>query len=310
MKRAGPIMLAVLVAAAAISAPFLLSELNIRLTNLGLISAIAVLGLTFAFGYAGFIHLGQAAFMGLGAYCSTILAVKLGLDVWVSLPIGIAFSGFCSFLVAVPMLRLRGHYLALATVGLNVSLEIVEKSWTKLTNGFDGISGIPGFHLFGRKLDGDREIYWLILAFLLLACLIAWLVRHSHLGRAMVALRDDEIATLTAGANVVRLKVLAFTLSGLYGGLAGGLYAHYAAYISPSDFALIKSIEFLAMLIVGGEASIFGAVLGTLVLNYLPEWLRFLGKESYPAYFGLFMLAVLIFMPKGLVGLARRLHLT
>lgn len=307
--RLGPAALAVLVAAAAIAAPLLLSDLDIRLTNLGLISAIAVVGLTFAFGYAGLIHLGQAAFVGLGAYCSTIIALRLGFDVWVSLPIGVAFSGACALLIAVPMLRLRGHYLALATVGLTVSLEIVEKSWTTLTGGFDGISAIPGFHILGRRLEGDREIYWLILAFLLAACLIAWLVRHSHLGRAMIALRDDEIAASAAGANVVRLKVLAFTLAGLYGGLAGGLYAHYAAFISPSDFALIKSIEYLAMLIVGGEASIFGAVLGTLVFTYLPEWLRFLGKESYPAYFGLLMLAVLIFMPRGLVGIARRLRL-
>jgi branched-chain amino acid transport system permease protein len=300
--------LALVIAAAAVAAPFLLSDLDMRLTNLGLISAIAVVGLTFAFGYAGLIQLGQAAFVGLGAYMSALLAVRLGVSFWVGLPAGIAFAAICAALIGWPLLRLRGHYLALATVGLNVSLEIVTRSWVGLTGGFDGISGIPGIAILGWAADTDRRMYWVVLGFLLLACLLAWLVRHSHLGRAMIAVRDDEIAAGAAGVPVTGTKVAAFTLAGAYGGLAGVLYAHYAAYISPSDFALVRSIEFLAMAVVGGEASILGAVVGALFFTYLPEWLRVFGKETYPTFFGLITLAALILMPTGIVGLARRLR--
>lgn len=296
---------------AAVGAPLTLSDLNIRLTNQALIHALAVVGLVFAFGYCGLIYIGQAAFVGLGAYCSTILAVKLGLDFWLAMPAGIVFSAVCALLIGAPMLRLRGHYLALATVGLNVSLEIVEKSWTKLTGGFDGISAIPGIYLFGAKLEGDRKIYWLLLAFLAVGCAVAVLIRRSHLGRAMIAIRDDEIAASTASVDVVRLKVVSFILAGAYGGVSGALYAHYSAYISPSDFALVHSIMYLSMIIIGGEASIAGAVLGTFVLRFLEEWMRELPtaiglgddmKSSYLAFFGLLMLGVLIFMPQGIVG--------
>ena len=311
LGRPLPVGLAVI--ALALAAPFVLSDLNIRLTNLAIIFAISVVGLVFAFGYCGLIHLGQAAFVGLGAYCSALLATKLGLDFWLSMPIGIVFAAVCAFLIGIPMLRLRGHYLALATVALNVSLEIVEKSWIGLTGGFDGVSAIPGIFLFGLKLEGDRRLYWLLLAFLVLCCLIVWLLRRSHLGRAMIAIRDDEIAAGAAGVDVVRLKVVSFTLAGAFGGLSGALFAHYAAYISPSDFALVHSIMMLSMLIVGGEASILGAVIGTFALRFLEEWIRevpaMLGlpqelKASYLGFFGLLMLCVLIFMPKGIVGTA------
>jgi branched-chain amino acid transport system permease protein len=299
--------LGVVLAAAALGAPFLLSDLDVRLTNLGLITAIAVVGLTFAFGYCGLIQLGQAAFVGLGAYCSTLLATRAGLDFWITMPIGVAFAAACAALIGLPLLRLRGHYLALATVGLNVSIEIVTRSWTGLTGGFDGISSIPGIRIFGWAADADRKMYWVALGFLLLACGLAWLIRNSHLGRAMIAVRDDEIAAAAAGVSITGTKVAAFTLAGAYGGLSGALYAHYAAYISPSDFALVRSIEFLAMAVVGGEASILGAVIGALFFTYLPEWLRFFGKETYPTFFGLITLAALVLMPAGLVGLLKRL---
>jgi branched-chain amino acid transport system permease protein len=304
--KALPYLLAAAIATAALGAPFLLSDLDMRLTNLGLITAVAVVGLTFAFGYAGLIQLGQAAFVGLGAYCSTLLATRAGLDFWVTMPIGVAFAAACAALIGLPLLRLRGHYLALATVGLNVSMEIVTRSWTSLTGGFDGITGIPGIAILGWAADTDRRMYWVVLAFLLAGCGLAWLIRHSPLGRAMIAVRDDEIAAAAAGVSITGTKVAAFTLAGAYGGVSGALYAHYAAYISPSDFALVRSIEFLAMAVVGGEASILGAVVGALFFTYLPEWLRVFGKETYPTFFGLITLAALILMPTGLVGLLRR----
>jgi branched-chain amino acid transport system permease protein len=301
-------LVAAAIAAVALAAPFLLSDLDIRLTNLALISAIAVIGLTFAFGYCGLIQLGQAAFVGLGAYASALLTTRLGLDLWPAMLAGILFSAACAALIGWPLLRLRGHYLALATVGLNVSIELIARSWTSLTGGFDGIASIPRFTLLGWQVDADRDVYWLILALLAAAAGLAFLVRHSHLGRAMIAVRDDEIAAAAAGVPITATKVAAFTLAGAYGGLSGALYAHYAAYISPSDFALVRSIEFLAMAVVGGEASILGAVIGALFFTYLPEWLRVFGAETYPTFFGLITLASLILMPAGIVGLLRRLR--
>lgn len=310
MTRSRPgVALAALLAAAAVAAPFALPDLDMRLANLSLITAVAVIGLVFAFGYAGLIHLGQAAFAGLGAYASTLLSTRLGFGVSLSIPLAVLFAGLSAALVGLPMLRLKGHYLALAAVGLNVSLEIVAKSWVSLTGGFDGISGIPGFGLFGFALDGDRRIYWLLLAVVLACGALAWLVRNSPTGRAMIAVRDDEIAAAAAGVDLVRTKLTAFTLAGAYGGLSGALFAHYANYISPSDFALVRSIELLAMLIVGGEASIVGAVIGAFFFTFLPEWLRVFGKETYPTFFGLITLAILILMPNGVTGLARRLRL-
>jgi len=207
------------------------------------------------------------------------------------------------------MLRLKGHYLALATVALNVSFEIVAKTWVNLTGGFDGISGIPPLTLAGLSLADDRRIYWLFVGLLAVTCLVMSLIRASHLGRDMIAVRDDEIAAAAAGVDVWTIKVTAMTLAGLCGGLSGSLFAHYAAYVSPGDFALVRSIEYLAMVIVGGETSIIGAIFGALFFTYLPEWLRVFGKESYPSFFGLITLAVLILLPSGLMGFLKRSRL-
>jgi branched-chain amino acid transport system permease protein len=302
--RGVPLALGALLAVGASILPFALSDLALRLAILALISAIAVIGLAFAFGYCGLIHLGQAAFMGLGAYGSTLLATKAGWPVWLAVPVATLASGLIAAGLGRPLLRLREHYLALATVGLNVSFEIVAKSWVSLTGGYDGITGIPGF-----GVAGDPAAYAVVLGCLLASALLAVAVRHSTLGRAMIAVRDDELAAGAAGVNVVATKVTAFALAGALGGLAGALYAHYAAYISPGDFALPRSIELLAMLIVGGETSVIGAVIGAAFFTFLPEWLRALGKESYPTIFGLVTLAILILMPKGVVGTLRRLRL-
>ena len=289
------------VAAASIAVPFLISDYSLRVTVLALQSAIAVIGLAIAFGWTGLIQLGQAAFIGIGAYTSAVLALRFGLGFWVTMPLAIAGSALIALVIAVPMLRLRGHYLALATVGFNVTAEIVAKNWTGVTGGYDGLSAIPGVSIFGQTIDSDRGYYWLSLGFLVVVALFAWSLRHSRYGRAMIAVRDDEIASGTSSVPVVRTKVLAFVIGSALAGLSGSLYAHYAHYISPGDFELSRSITILVMLIAGGEMSIVGSIIGALLLSFAPEWLRFVG-DAYLAVFGVAVLMVLVLMPEGIVG--------
>lgn len=284
-----------------------MSSYGLRLLDLSLISAIAVLGLSFAFGYAGLLHLGQAAFVGIGAYTSALLAARLGVSFWLSMPVAIALTAAVGVGVGVPMLRLRGHYLALATVGFNVTIDIIARNWTDVTGGENGLSGIPSVAIAGFRFDSDQRFYYLGLAVLAFASLIALAIRHSRFGRAMIAVRDDELACGASGISVLRAKVLAFTLAAAFAGLSGVLYAHYTRYVAPNDFDLVRSITLLVMLIVGGESSILGAIGGTILITFAPELLRFVG-EAYLAVFGIGVLVILIVMPDGFAGALSRLR--
>ncbi len=306
MRRPTILLLAALVLAVALAPPLVLPPYDLRLMVLALISAIAVIGLGIAFGWAGLVQLGHAALIGVGAYTTARLGVSHGFGFWTALPIAVALTALVSFVVAVPMLRLRGHYLALATVGLNVTLEIVAKNWVGLTGGYDGISGIPPITLLGHVLETDAEYYYLSLAFLVVAALAAMSLRGSRFGRAMIAIRDDELAAGVAGVDVVRMKVLAFVLSGVFAAVSGCLYAHYSRYISPQDFDLLRSITLLVMLIVGGDLSVPGAIAGAILLTFAPEWMRFLG-DAYLAFFGAAIVVVLVLLPGGIAQQLRNL---
>ena len=284
-----------------VAAPVIVPAYSLRVLDLAVISAIAVVGLIFAFGWAGLIHLAQAAFAGVGAYTAALLTTRAGFGFWSALPVAILLGAGLSLAVGAPMLRLRGHYLALATVGLNVTVEIVAKNWTGLTGGDDGISGIPPIAIGDFAFSSDLRFYYLALAFLVLASLLAASVRASRFGRDMIAARDDEMACRASGVDVVRTKLLAFTLCGAYGAVSGALYAHYANYIAPSDFDGVRAITLLVMLIVGGEVSIPGAIAGCILVSFAPEWLRFVG-QAYLTVFGAGIILVLVLLPGGLAG--------
>jgi branched-chain amino acid transport system permease protein len=281
---------------------FVLPEYHLRLLNLSVISAIAVIGLNIAFGYAGLISLGHAAFVGLGAYTLAILTTRLGLSPWLATPAAIVVTVVFALLIGLPLLRLKGHYLALATLGLNVSFVIVASNWLDLTGGTNGISQIPPFQLLSYPLTNERSFLWLALVSLAVVVILASLLHHSCYGRALIAVRDDELASEMTGLDTTRLKMLAFALSAACAAFAGCLFACHVRFISPDDFAYANSISYLAMLIVGGESTIVGAILGSVLLTFLPEWLRFLGG-AYLAFFGILVFAVLVFLPSGIVGL-------
>lgn len=283
--------------------PLFISGYGIRILNLAFISAIVVVGLNFAFGYAGLITLAQAGFVGCGAYGTAILSTTVGLSPWLSIPLATAFSGLLAVAIGLPLLRLKGHYLALATLGFNVSFGIVATNWKSLMGGTDGISGIPALELGAFSLGTDQRYFYVLWVALVAATWVAWRIRNSHVGLAMIAVRDDEIATATSSVGVTRIKVQAFALSAVYAGLAGALFAHMTNFIAPDDFALSHSIVYLAMLIIGGEGSIAGAITGAVIVTFMPELMRDLGT-AYMIFFGCLMLLILIFLPKGLLSLA------
>jgi|TARA_B110000438_G_C15800346_1_gene644852 branched-chain amino acid transport system permease protein len=325
MTRRGTWILLIGVGVLALAAGLILEGYSLRVLTLGLIAALAVLGLNLIFGYCGLIHLGQAGFVGIGAYTSAILTTKAGWSMAASIPTAVAVTALAAGLISVPLLRLKGHYLALATVGVNVVLELVAKNWVELTNGYNGIAGIP--RLAEAVSDSAPERTFLVIATvtLLLGIGLSARLRDSHLGRAMIAVRDDETAAMVAGVNVVRVRVTAFVLGAVLAAVSGVLFAHYTGFISPTDFGVPISILYLVMIIVGGEASIGGVVAGAVVMTFLPELLRDAAErlvaiglsdgglivrlldEGYLAVYGLITLLVLVFMPKGLAGLVHRL---
>lgn len=294
---------AVVVYAALLAVPFILDDLYLRICLLAGISAIAVIGLNFVIGYAGLISLAQAAFVGIGAYTMAIMSVRGGLDPWLGLIAAPIAAGFVGYVLGWPLLRLRGHYLALATLGMSITANIVAVNLRPVTGGDDGIAGIPSLSLFGTPLLTDNQLYYLIWAMLGLAIVVAAIIRKSHLGMAMIITRDDEIAANTTGIDVPRTRLVAFTLSAAFAGVAGGLTTQLQGYISPSDFDFIHSVQYLAMLVVGGEGSIVGAILGAVILTFLPELLRFLG-QGYLILFGFGIVAILLLLPKGLVSIS------
>lgn len=286
----------------AVIAPVFASEYVIRLFVLATISAVAVMGLNIAFGYAGLISLGHAAFVGIGGYGVAILTVHYGVGPWLAALMAMAIAVVVAYVIGRVVLRLKGHYLALATLGLNVSFTIVASNWISFTGGTDGIANIPALQLFSVALTTERSFYWFSLAILVLLAFLAQRIRRSHAGRTFIAVRDDEIAAAMTGISVTKAKTAAFTLGSLYATIAGCLFAFHVRFISPGDFSYESSITYLAMLIVGGEGTLAGAILGAVAITMLPEVLRGTGN-AYLLIFGVFLLLVLVLFPNGIVGI-------
>ena len=266
--------------------------------------AIAVLGMTVVLGYTGQINLAQASFFGLGAYAVGLGTVVLGLNFWVTLLLGIGLATVAGFVLGLTTLRLGGHYLAMITISFQQIFDLVMVNWAGVTQGPDGIAGIGRPSLFGLQFTDDRMYLVLCLAFLYAAVAFVWWLPHTRIGRAMRAVRENELAAEVTGVHTLRVKVTAFTLSAGLAGVGGAFYAAGFAYISPDNFNFARSIEFLTMTLLGGADSAFGGVVGTGLLIVLPEWLRFL-KDIYLAVYGLAVILIMVFLPAGIWGLVR-----
>ncbi len=263
------------------------------------LNAIVCVGLNLLIGYAGQISLGHAGFFALGGYGSAILAARYGWPPLAALPASIAAVALLAWLVGRPILRLRGHYLAMATLGLGVIVSIVLATEDRYTGGPDGMS-VPPLALLGHRLTGERAWYWLVGALLVACVWLALNLIESPRGRALRALHGSEIAAEMIGIDSVQHKVSAFVLSAVLASAAGALTAHYSGFITPGQGSFLKSMELVTMVVFGGMASTFGAVVGAAVLTMLPQLLTAL-KDYEMVVFGAVMMFTMIFMPRGIV---------
>ena len=275
-----------------------------HLTNLILVYAIAATGLNLVTGYTGQLSLGHAAFFAVGAYSSALLAKTLGWPFLAALLTAVIIAMVFGAVLGLPSLRLRGPYLALATAGFAEIIWIVINNWEKLTHGSRGIPEIPPASFFGFKLSTEPAWYY-FLSFLYLLCTFGcYRLLHSHYGRAFVAMRDNEPAAGVSGINTLTYKVLAFAISAFLSGLAGSLYAHYRAYVSPDSFTFAESVTFLAMIVVGGKGTLPGPLVGATALILIPDLLSFL-QDFKMVFHGILLVLTMMFLPGGLISLAR-----
>ncbi len=264
------------------------------------INTMLAIALNLLLGYAGQISLGHAGFFGLGAYLSGILTVTYGWNSWQAMPVAAVIVGCLAGLIGFPILKLKGHYLAMATLGLGIIIYIVFNETVDLTGGPSGLSGIPNLVLGGITFDSDVKNYYLIWGFTLAVILFSLNLANSRVGRALRAVHDSEVAARVVGVNSRLLKVQIFALSAVISSLAGSLYAHTMTFVSPASFGFNFSVELLTMVVIGGLGSVYGSFLGAALLTLLPEFLRAAHDYDIIIYGGLLMLMVM-FMPGGLV---------
>jgi len=268
---------------------FLFNDYNARIIiNIG-IYIIMALGLNLITGVTGQLSLGHAAFMSIGAYTSSLISMKLGLPFGVALLGGSLSAAFFGVLLGFPTLRLTGDYLAMATLGFAEIVRVILIN-LEVTGGALGLSPIP-----------HKTTMPLVLILVVLVVFAMTRIERSRFGRALLAIREDEIAAETMGINTFRYKIVAFALGSFCAGLGGSLYAHFITYINPVDFGFNKSIEILNMVVLGGMGSIPGTILGSVVLTIAPEFLRFV-EQYRMLFYGALLVIMMIFRPNGLLG--------
>ncbi len=309
----------------------------VRILDFSLLYVMLALGLNIVVGYAGLLDLGYIAFYAVGAYLYALLASPqfgLHLPFWALLPLGAAVAGAFGVLLGTPTLRLRGDYLAIVTLGFGEIIRIFLNNLNapvNITNGPQGVNlidpiAVGGFsfsqthHALGLVFPGVFNYYYLFLALALAIVFVSMRLQDSRIGRAWVAIREDEVAAEAMGINTRNVKLLAFAMGASFGGVAGGLFAGFQGFVSPESFSLMESIMVLCMIVLGGMGNIPGVILGAVLLTVLPEALRYLGDMERSLFgrvvldpsdlrmllFGLSLVLVMIFRPAGLLPSARR----
>lgn len=288
-----------------LTVPFFLGIYYIRLLQLIAIYVLLATGLNLVAGYAGQVSLGHGALYAVGAYSSALLSTRLGLPFWISLPLAVLITGSFGIMLGIPALRVKGPYLAMVTIGFGLIIERVLVEWTSFTGGPIGINDIPAPHL-GVLVFSGKTMYYLVMLCMGLGLLIAYNIVDGRWGRAFKSLRENEIAAEAMGVNTRKFKLLAFTLSAMFAGAAGSLYAHLSGYISPDTFTFNFSVFALLIVIIGGMGTLVGPVIGAVVLTLLPELLN--GFDRYKLLiYGLLLIISVLVMRDGIAGLAKRL---
>jgi len=308
MNRRQLIVLAVLLLAAC-ALPFLVSNYRVFQFTLVMVYSIALLGLNILTGYNGQISLGHGAFYAIGAYCAAILMDKMGVPYWATIPVAGAVCLVAGFLFGLPALRLEGLYLALATFALGVALPQLLKyhHFEKWTGGVQGIviskPDAPAFLTgMGIPLNQDRWLYFFTLAVALVMFWLGWNLLRGRVGRALVAIRDQHTAAEAMGVNTAIYKSLAFGVSAMYTGVAGALGAIAIQFVAPDSFDIFLSIVFLVGIVIGGLASIPGALYGALFIQFIPNIADDISKAAPWAIFGLFLIGFVYLLPAGVAG--------
>lgn len=288
--------------------PFLgLSSFLLTQATFAGIYGIVAIGLGLLMGYAGQISLGQAAFYGVGAYTTAILTKTLGLNPWIGLIFAILLPVIIAFIVGHTMARLSGYYLAMATLAFGIIVNVLILEWRSVTSGASGFYGIPSVEIFGFTIHQGLPYYYFVWFFTVLTLLISMNIVHSRIGRALRSIHDSEIAANSMGVNTGKYKMQIFIFSAALAGLAGWLFAHMSYSISPSSFGLDASILFLTMVVLGGSTSIWGALIGAILITAINIFVHFLGNnvsfitsDFEHVLNGLILVLVIMFMPKGL----------
>ncbi|MDQ0316091.1 branched-chain amino acid ABC transporter permease [Amorphus orientalis] len=297
---AHPLFVPLLIAAIVLACGFGLgSNFYLRVATLVWISALAAIGLNLLMGFAGQVSLGHAGFFGIGAYTTAVAPNVLSISPLLALVLGLVLSAAIAFLVGRPILKLKGHYLAVATLGFGILVSMVLTNESGLTGGPDGMT-VARPELFGLRIRGVDHWYWISGAVLVLGAWLAGNLVRSPTGRALRALHDSEVAARVVGVDVARYKVVAFVVSAVYTALAGGMLALFNGFITPDVAGFLHSIEFVVMVVLGGLGSIFGSVVGAAILIALPQALSAFQEYEHLAL-GFVLMAFMIFLRKGIV---------
>lgn len=279
------------------------------LTN-ALMYVILGLGLNIAVGMAGLLHLGYAAFYAVGAYTYALLHINFGIGFWLALPLAGAVAAVFGILLGMPVLRLKGDYLAIVTLGFGEIVRIVLENWNDFSKGPSGISGIPGPWFFGLKLNSYQHIMYIYYVALLIAIIVVIFtsrLQNSRIGRALMAMREDEIASEAMGIDITKTKLTAFAVSAAVAGIAGVLFAAKTTFINPQSFTFMESAIVLSIVVLGGMGSITGVIIAALLLILLPEYLREMGNYRM-IIFGASMVLMMLFKPQGLISNVRKIY--
>lgn len=298
------------VAVLALLMPWVSEMYQVTIWVFALIYVVLGLGLNITVGLAGLLDLGYVAFFGVGAYTYAILNTRFGLDFWLCLPLGGLVGGLVGVLLGFPILRLRGDYLAIVTLGFGSIAKIIYENWEGVFNGAQGIENIARPGLLGVDMSIEAATtftYYLMLVMVLFTIFVTNRLKDSRIGRAWMALREDEIACVAMGVDLARTKLSAYALGAFWAGLVGVIFASQTTYINPTSFDFMLSAIVLSMVVLGGMGSIVGVVIAALVLNLLPEYLR--AFENYRMLvFGAVMVLMMLFRPQGLVANVRRTY--
>jgi branched-chain amino acid transport system permease protein len=284
--------------------PAFLGFYQVHILDLIMLFIILAVGLDLTLGYCGQVNLGHAAFYAVGAYTTAILTTHFHFGFWAALPISVLLSVLCGVFIGLPSLKVRSHYLAIATIGLSIALNDILINDTKLTGGPTGISRIPKPEFFGIPLNTEYRYYYLVLTFAVLLFLLARFIVKYGLGRSFRAVREDHIAAQALGINIAAKQIVAFGFSGFYAGIAGALYASMLSYVSPDSFQFNEMLFILTTVVIGGMGNIYGAVSGATLLIVLRELLNEFQNWQQVIY-GVLIVVLVVFLPGGLISITR-----